>query len=37
MRILQKLVVIALGVFISIFFIPTAWNLVCNGGTGLVC
>jgi len=37
MRILQKLVVIAVGVFISVFFIPTVYNILCNGGIGLVC
>ena len=37
MRVLQKLVVIAVGVFISIFFIPTVYNILCNGHIGLGC
>jgi len=37
MRIIQKLVVISLGVFISIFFIPTVYNILCNGRLDLAC
>jgi len=32
MRVIQKIVVISLAVFISAFFIPTVFNIICNGG-----
>jgi len=37
MRIIQKIVVISLGIFISVFFIPTVFNIICNGNLMLDC
>jgi len=37
MRIIQKVVVISLGIFISAFFIPTVFNIICNGNLTLDC
>jgi len=37
MRVIQKIIVISLAVFISAFFIPTVFNLICNGQLRLDC
>jgi len=37
MRIIQKLVVISIAIFISAFFIPTVYNIICNGNIPLNC
>ena len=37
MRIIQKLVVLSLAIFISAFFIPTVYNIICNGNISLNC
>jgi len=37
MRVIQKIVVILLAVFISAFFIPTVINIICNGPLRLDC
>ena len=37
MLIIQKIIVIALAVFISAFFIPTVFNIICNGRLRLDC
>jgi len=37
MRVIQKIIVIALAVFISTFFIPTVFNIICNGHLTLDC
>jgi len=37
MRIIQKMVVISLAIFISAFFIPTVYNIICNGKLMLNC
>ena len=37
MRIIQRIVVIAVGIFIAAFFIPTVWNIICNGNTLVNC
>jgi len=37
MRIIQKIIVISLAIFISAFFIPTVFNIICNGALRLGC
>jgi len=37
MRVIQKIIVITLAVFISAFFIPTVFNIICNGNLMLDC
>jgi len=37
MRIIQKLVVVSLAIFISAFFIPTVYNMICNGIIRFIC
>jgi len=37
MRVIQKIIVISLAVFISTFFIPTVFNIICNGPLRLGC
>jgi len=37
MRILQKIIVASIAIFISAFFIPTVYNIICNGNISLNC
>jgi len=37
MRVIQKIIVISLTIFISAFFIPTVFNIICNGALRLDC
>jgi len=37
MRVIQKIVVISLAIFISAFFIPTVLIIICNGTLRLDC
>jgi len=37
MRVIQKIIVISLAIFISAFFIPTVFNIICNGTLRLDC
>jgi len=37
MRVVQKIIVISLAIFISAFFIPTVFNIICNGTLRLDC
>jgi len=37
MRVIQKIIVISLAIFISAFFIPTVFNLICNVPLRLDC
>jgi len=37
MRIVQKIIVISLAIFVFAFFIPTVFNMICNGHLRLNC
>jgi len=37
MRVIQKIIVISLAIFISAFFIPTVFNIICNGPLRVGC
>jgi len=37
MRIVQKIIVLSLAIFIFTFFIPTVFNIICNGHLRLDC
>ena len=37
MRIIQRIVVLAVGIFIAAFFIPTVFNIICNGNNLVNC